>query len=249
MYDLAVIVPVRRDSSRIANKAMLPFGGAGSLIEWKLRQLVRVIDPARLYLSSEDEEFLDIAERLGVSRHRRDRRLATAHIVPMSEVIAGVVSEIPHEHIAWCTVVCPLMPPGEYLRAFRAYREQVIEGSFDSLLGVNAMREYFWADGKALNYQANKAHISSQDLPALLKVTNSIYMSRRQDILDREYLIGDRPFMAELSRLSGVDIDYIEDYRIACALHALYVEDRLDAIDPALLIDWSRAAGALPAAA
>ena len=238
MYDLAIVVPARRGSSRIPNKSMLPFGDAPSLIEWKLRQLVSVIDPARIYLSSEDEEFLSIAQKLGVSLHKRDLRLATGHIVPMAEVITGIVREIPHEHIAWCTVVCPLMPPQEYLTAFRRYDEGVINGSFDSLLGVNEMKEYFWFEGKALNYQANRNHISSQDLPGVAKVTNSLYMSPRQDILDRGYLIGENPILQDLSRLSGVDIDYPEDYRFARALYALYVEDQLDAVDPATRIAW-----------
>lgn len=238
MYDLAVVVPARRDSSRIANKSMLPFGGAGSLIEWKLSQLVRVIDPARIYLSSEDEEFLAIADRFGVSRHQRDRRLATGHIVPMSEVIAGIVAEIPHQHIAWCTVVCPLMAPREYLAAFRSYREQVIDGPHDSLLGVQPMQEYFWMGDKPLNYQANSAHVSSQDLPPVVKVTNSLYMAPRADMLRWKYVVGPSPLLAPLSKLAGVDIDHVEDYRVACTLHALYAEDSLDAVDPAELIQW-----------
>jgi CMP-N-acetylneuraminic acid synthetase len=238
MYDLAIIVPARRGSSRIENKSMLPFGDCSSLIEWKLRQLRTVIDARRIYLSSEDDEFLSIAADLGVSQHKRDLRLATGHIVPMSEVITGVVREIPHEHIAWCTVVCPLMPPREYLDAFRDYKSHVIDGPFDSLFGVNAMKEYFWFDGRALNYQADKHHKSSQDLAGVSKVTNSIYMASRQNILDREYLVGTNPLLKNLSRLSGIDIDHIEDYRMACAMHAIYEEDRLSETDPHDRLIW-----------
>lgn len=238
MYDLAVIVPVRRGSSRIENKSMLPFGDCSSLIEWKLRQLSTVIDARRIYLSSEDDEFLAIAAGLGVSQHKRDLRLATGHIVPMSEVITGVVREIPHEHIAWCTVVCPLMPPREYLGAFRRYQDQVIGGAFDSLLGVNVMKEYFWFDGRPLNYRADKDHKSSQDLVGVSKVTNSIYMSSRRNILDREYLVGPNPLLKSLSKLSGVDIDHLEDYRMACAMHSIYDKDCLSEIDYCDRISW-----------
>ena len=239
MYDLAVVVPVRRGSSRIANKSMLPFGDADSLIEWKLSQLVRIIDPARIYLSSEDDEFLGLADRFGVSRHKRDMRLAKDHDAPFRDVITGVVRDIPHEHIAWCTVVCPLMTPQEYLDSFRHYHEQVIRGDRDSLIGVNLLKEYFWAEGRSLNYEATRNHTISQDLPDWFKVTNSIYMSSKQDILRREYFVGARPVMKQLSKLSGVDIDYLEDYRIARALYAVYAEDGLDRVDPDTLIDWS----------
>ena len=248
MYDLAVVVPVRKGSSRIANKSMLPFGDAASLIEWKLSQLVTVIDPARIYLSSEDDEFLALAERFGVSRHKRAMRLALDHVAPFRDVITGIVREIPHEHIAWSTVVCPLMAPQEYLAAFRHYHEQVILGDHDSLVGVNLLKEYFWAEGRSLNYRATRDHTISQELPDWFKVTNSIYMCAKRDILRREYFIGDKPVMEPLSKLAGVDIDYIEDYRIARALHAVYAEDSLDAVDPATLIDWSRDAHPLPIA-
>jgi CMP-N-acetylneuraminic acid synthetase len=240
MYDLAVVLPVRRGSSRVADKSMLPFGDAGSLIEWKLRQLREVIDPARIYVSSEDDEFLEIARGHGCSLHKRDLRLATGHIVPFSEVVSGVVCDIPHEHIAWCTVVCPLMAPREYLEAFRRYHDDVILGDLhDSLVGVNRLQEYFWMNGKSLNYHASREHVSSQDLTPLHKLTNSIYMLRRETALERAYHTGERPVLHELSRLAGIDIDHMIDYRMARALHAIYEEDGLGAVDPATRIDWS----------
>lgn len=248
MYDLAIVVPVRRGSSRIANKSMLPFGDQDSLIAWKLGQLVKVIDPARIYLSSEDDEFLAIGDRFGVSRHKRPMRLARDHVAPFRDVITGIVRDIPHAHIAWCTVVCPLMAPQEYLDCFHAYHDEVICGAFDSLVGVNLIKEYFWAEGRSLNYQATRDHTISQELPDWFKVTNSIYMCARREILRREYFLGDTPVMAQLSKRAGVDIDYIDDYLFARALHTVYAQDDLDAIDPTTLIDWSRDAHPLPIA-
>jgi CMP-N-acetylneuraminic acid synthetase len=238
MYDLAVVVPVRRGSSRISNKSMLPFGDADSLIEWKLSQLVKVIDPWRIYLSSEDDEFLGIARRFGVSCHKRDLRLATDHVAPFRDVITGIVRDIPHEHIAWGTVVCPLMSPQEYLDSFRQYYDEVICGDHDSLVGVNLMKEYFWSRDGSLNYEATRNHTISQLLPDWFKVTNSIYMCPKADILRQEYFLGARPAFSQLSKLSGVDIDYIEDYRVARALHAIYAEDGLDKVRPDSLIHW-----------
>ncbi|WP_326524649.1 acylneuraminate cytidylyltransferase family protein [Sphingomonas sp.] len=239
MYDLAVIVPVRRGSSRIADKSMLPFGDQPSLIAWKLSQLVRVIDPARIYLSTEDAEFHAIGEEFGVSHHQRGDYLSVGHQAPFRDVITGIVRDIPHQHIAWATVVCPLMPPSEYLASFRAYHRQIVCGARDSLVGVNLLKEYFWAKDGALNYSATRDHTISQELPDWYKVTNSLYMSPREDILKREYFLGPNPVLQELSKLSGVDIDYIEDYRMARALYSVYAEDGMGAIDRDQAIDWS----------
>lgn len=229
--DLAVIVPARRGSSRIAEKCLLPFGDQPTLIHWKLSQLVKVIDPARIYVSSEDDEFLAIAESFGASRHRRAKRLSIGHEAPFRDVITGIVSEIEHEHIAWATVVCPLMTPLEYARAFAAYAKQVIGGDKDSLLGVNRVQDYYWSATGALNYTADRNHTVSQDLPEWFKVTNSLYMAPRAQILQREYFLGPAPVLFDLARLAGVDIDYIEDYRIARALFAVYHEDGLGELE------------------
>lgn len=232
--DLAVVVPVRRGSSRISEKCLLPFGDQPTLIDWKLSQLVKVIAPEKIYVSSEDAEFLAIADFWGASRHQRASHLSIGHDAPFRDVITGIVSEIEHEHIAWATVVCPLMTPREYRGAFAAYREQVISGDKDSLLGVNRVQDYFWSAAGALNYTADRNHTVSQDLPEWFKVTNSLYMAPRESILRKEYFLGDNPALFDLSRLAGVDIDYIEDYRIARALYEVYREDCLGELDPPL---------------
>lgn len=225
--DLAVIVPARRGSSRIAEKCLLPFGDQPTLIHWKLSQLVKVIDPGRIYVSSEDEEFLAIAKQFGASQHKRSARLSIGHEAPFRDVITGIVSEIEHDHIAWATVVCPLMTPLEYAQSFDAYTRQVIGADKDSLLGVNRVQDYFWSAAGALNYTADRNHTVSQDLPEWFKVTNSLYMAPRAHILENEYFLGPKPVLFDLARLAGVDIDYIEDYRIARALYAVYDEDGL----------------------
>ncbi len=232
--DLAVVVPVRRGSSRISEKCLLPFGDQPTLIDWKLSQLVKVIAPKTIYVSSEDEEFLVIADRWGASRHKRANALSVGHDAPFRDVITGIVSEIEHDHIAWVTVVCPLMTPREYRDAFAAYRAQVISGDKDSLLGVNRIQDYFWSATGALNYSADRNHTVSQDLPEWFKVTNSLYMAPRDSILEREYFLGDNPALFDLARLAGIDIDYIEDYRIARALYEVYREDNLGDLDPPL---------------
>ncbi|MES2336504.1 MAG: acylneuraminate cytidylyltransferase [Pseudomonadota bacterium] len=248
MYDLAVIVPVRRGSSRIADKSMLPFGDQDSLIAWKLSQLVRVIPPERIYLSTEDEGFAAIGDGFGVSRHKRSDYLSIGHQAPFRDVITGIVRDIPHEHIAWCTVVCPLMPPSEYLESFRAYHAQVIRGTKDSLVGINMAKEYFWSPDGALNYSATRDHTISQELPDWTRVTNSIYMSSKSDILTREYFLGPNPVQQQLCKLSGVDIDYIEDYRIARALYAVYAEDGMGGLERGSGIDWTVGPVSEPAA-
>ena len=69
-------------------------------------------------------------------------------------------------------------------------------------------------------------------------------MAPRDLILRREYFLGTAPYLQSLPRLASIDIDYIEDYRFARALHAIYEEDGLDAIGAGDRIEWSEHAPA-----
>lgn len=229
--DLAVVVPVREGSTRIKDKVLLPFDERLTLLEWKLQQLCQVISPERIYVSTDSDNLMRLAEPFGVSLHHRAARLCRGHEATFSEVIAGIVAEIPHEHIAWATVVVPLMSPAEYRNGFRCYHEEVVEhGRSDSLFAANLIKEYLWWPERPLNYQADRNHTISQNLPDIYRVTNGLYMRERNAILRDGYFLGPNPCKFIVSKVAGVDIDVIEDFQIARSLRPIYDEMTQEAV-------------------
>jgi CMP-N-acetylneuraminic acid synthetase/phosphoglycolate phosphatase-like HAD superfamily hydrolase len=223
--DLAAVIPVRLGSSRVSQKALLEVGVENvSLLAWKIKQLKKVMSKANIYVSTESEILKAIAHEEGVNIHHREAYLADGHKASFSEVIVGVVKDIPHEHIAWVTCVVPLMSPQEYLQGFREYKDHVISGNegYDSLVSVNLLKEYFWDDEKAINYTPTKKHTISQDLPNIYRVTNGLYMAPKSLMLDKEYLLGSNPYKSCVSKIAGIDIDEYEDYEIARDLIGIY---------------------------
>lgn len=222
-FDLGVIVPVREGSSRIKDKVLLPFGDRLTLLEWKLDQLCRVLPPERIYVSTDSENLRRLAAPYGVRFHHRDPHLCRGHEATFSEVITGIVKDIPHAHIAWVTVVVPLMSPAEYHGGFQAYSEQVIQRkAHDSLFSANLVKEYLWWPDRPLNYQADRNHTISQNLPDIYRVTNGLYMRDRESILREGYFLGPNPFKFLVSKVAGVDIDVLEDFQIARSLRNIY---------------------------
>ncbi len=224
-YDLGVVIPVRLGSSRVSQKALLTLGKEKvSLLAWKIRQLKKVISPNNIYVSTEADILKEIAVSEGVQIHNRDEYLAEGHKASFSEVITGIVKDIPHEHIAWVTCVVPLMSPQEYLQGFREYKENVMpeKSSFNSLVSVNLLKEYFWDDNNPINYSATKKHTISQELPNIYRVTNGLYMAPKKLILEKEYLLGDNPYKSCVSKIAGIDIDEYEDYEMARELAGIY---------------------------
>jgi CMP-N-acetylneuraminic acid synthetase len=221
--DIAVVIPVREGSTRVKAKVLLPFTDEYNLTEWKIRQIKEVLPSNQIYLSTNSKLLKSYAKKQGISVHHRDDYYCDGHTATFSEVITHIVSDIPYKHIAWVTVVVPLMSPEEYKNAFIMYLRSInrVNGN-DSLVSVNLLKEYLWNDDGPLNYRADKNHTYSQDLPNIYRVTNGLYMRDKKSILKDKYFLGTNPAMFPVSTIAGVDIDVQEEYDISRALLKLY---------------------------
>lgn len=225
LSDISIIIPVREGSSRIEKKIFLPFHKQFNLLEWKIDQLKRVQTKDRIFVSSNSKRVKSISKNMGVEFIVRDDYLSIGHNASFSEVICGIVKEIPTKHFAWVTVVVPLMKPSEYKKAFEVYINDVIINTYyDSLVSVNQLKEYFWDDSGPLNYQANKNHTISQNLPNIYRVTNGLYMREKNKTLKEGYFLGKNPKLFEVDKISGIDIDEYRDYQMALGLKSFYNE-------------------------
>lgn len=214
--DIAVVVPVREGSSRIKDNAPLPFAPQFTVLEWKLRQLREVLPPSQIYVSTDSDTLKGVAQRCGVQIHHRQPYLCRGHLAPLPEVITGIAQEIPFEHLAWATVVVPLMSPQEYLGAFRTYLERVVRtAEFDSLFAVNTLKEYLWYADRPANYPGDRHHPEPADLPSLFRVTNGLFVRSRQAMLQDAYYLGPKPCRFVVSRLAGLCVDVLEEYHAA----------------------------------
>lgn len=220
--NIGVVIPVRLGSSRLKEKAILPFGDS-NLLEWKIKQLKQIIPNKNIFVSTESDKLKIIASKNNVQIHHRDFYLADGHKASFSEVITGIVKDIPFEHIAWVTAVVPLMSPKEYKKAFETYVEEIIKKkNSDSLFSANLLKEYLWDENQTINYQANKNHTISQELPNIYRVTNGLYMRDKKSILEEGYFLGKNPNKFVVSKIAGIDIDDKEDYEIAKSLLNIY---------------------------
>ena len=226
--DIAVVIPVRMNSSRIEKKVLLELNDQNNktynLLSWKLNQLSQIINPEQIFVSTESEIFKDIAKSFGCNTLHRDEYLTKKNYTATTrEQVEGVVKDVPFKHIAWITAVVPLMQPNEYKESFLKYKENIdSKSNFDSLVTVNLLKEYFWDDNGPINYEANENHPASQLLPNIYKVTNGLYMAEKETMLKNGYFLGNNPYKQIVSKISGIDIDEYEDYEMAKYLLPIY---------------------------
>src|SRR5690606_17586573 len=111
LSDISVIIPVREGSTRVKDKVTLPFHQDMNLLEWKIFQLKQVHPADRIFVSTNSENLKAMGRNMGVEIHNRRDILCDGHKASFSDVITGIVEDMPTEHFAWVTVVVPLMAP------------------------------------------------------------------------------------------------------------------------------------------
>ena len=216
-YNLCAVIPARLGSSRVERKVLREISPGVSLLKNKIDQLSKVLPKNKIIVNTESREIAQHVEKEGVTIHFRDPYYADAHKASWSELILHVVAPIESKHIAWTPCVCPFFDEVEFLESFNNYEENVINGSYDSLVSVTSLRSYIWNNEQALNYSPNKDCTMSQGLPSWYEVTNGNYMASKELMLSYAYVLGDKPFLDIRSQKCKIDIDTITDLKLARA--------------------------------
>lgn len=208
------LVPVRSGSRRIKDKNIKSFGDSNLLIR-KVRQL-QSSSVDSVVVSSDCNKYLKMASQEGAKTHLRSARYADDKSVPFGEVVKKICSEIEGDIVVWAPCVCPFVDAANYNDAIRLFLNKKKEG-YDSLISVKVFKEYLWDEDGPINYELGKGHILSQDLPTWYVLTNGIYIADRTDMIEWSYFVGRKPVKYVINKKKAVDIDNIDDLRLARA--------------------------------
>lgn len=218
MVSMAAVVPVRAGSRRLANKNLAPFAGT-NLLTHKIRQLKMVEGLSAIYVSSDSEEMLTIAQEEGALPLTRPIEYADDVMgKPLGETIAYIASMIPTEHLLWAQCTSPLVDAQIYSRLLDTYNSQVLQGSNDSLITVNRLHSYLRNEQGPINYKSGAGHVPSQHLPPVWQLTYGAQIASTANMINWGYYYGPNPYLFELGKRESVDIDDLSDLIVARAL-------------------------------
>ena len=224
--DIGAVIPARLGSSRVKDKVFVSIDGVETLLERKIKQLRKILPVDRVVVNTESEKIAELALSCGASVKFRDVAYSIGHEKTFSELVEHVVKSLDFEHVAWTPFVVPFLGTKEFQSAFETYERDIVAlGKFDSLVSVVPLKEYLWFKGKPLNYEANKNHTISQELPDWVKVTNGLYMASKETMLLERYILGKTVFLNENESKCGVDIDTLFDVEIAKAYAKVLIEN------------------------
>ncbi|MDC3293785.1 hypothetical protein OAW18_05760 [Alphaproteobacteria bacterium] len=207
MKEIIGLIPVKGMSDRVLEKNTRKFANT-SLLELKLEQISKATGFEKIIVSSESHHILGIARSMGFETHERDPKFSTSD-VPMSSVYSYVASEIGGDHIAWINITNPLADTCCYTKAAELY--QNLDGDYDCLLSVTKAQNYFFHEGKPVNF-VPKPWPRSQDLDGTYEMSFVINILRNVDMVNWGSCVGNKPYFFVLDRLSSWDIDFQEDF-------------------------------------
>ncbi len=211
MLDYKIIVPVKGNSERVKKKNLAKFSNK-SLLLIKLEQLLAAGVEKNTIISSESDEVLDIASKMGFQLHARDAYYSTSHI-PMTDVYRYLASEVSCEHIAWVNVTNPLFDASFLTRGLELASKKILSKKFDCLLTCKQVKEYFVTKGGTpINFE-RMPWPRSQDLDPLFSITFALSVIGRDQLIESGTLVGKNPYLFVCDPENVWDIDDPLDFK------------------------------------
>lgn len=200
-------VPIRLNSKRVAGKNLKMLGDK-PLLRYILDTLVQVkrIDEVYVYCSSEEiigylpdgvkflkrPEFLDRDETLGKEIYEEFTKTIGADVY----ILAHTTS--------------PFMK----IETVENALGKILDEDYDSAFSAEKVQTFVWYQGKTLNYDLKEIP-RTQTIEPIYVETSAFFMFKRDIWKVHKQRIGFKPYIAEVDKIEGVDIDWPEDFTFA----------------------------------
>lgn len=207
---IKALIPVRSGSVRVKNKNIAPFAGS-SLLEIKIRQMLRIPELDGVVVNSNSDEMLQMAQRLGAETVKRDEYFATSEVSP-NELYENMAQNMEADVVVYVHCTAPLVEDKTYSSAIQKFL--TLRGH-DSLVSVSPLKEFLWIDGKPANYDRNHKP-RSQDLPENFVLLNHVvHILSCETMIRCKDIIGQTPYFFPISQGESIDIDTPTDFAVA----------------------------------
>lgn len=224
-YGIVALMPLKAQSVRVPRKNFRNFKGR-PLVRWMLDSLLSLDQIEKVVINTDARA--DLAE-VGVTDSDRvllrDRPAQLCgNEVSMNLVLANDLENVVADTYVMTHTTNPLLSSKTVAAALAAYERE----DCDSLFSVNLHQTRFYrADGSAVNHDPDNL-LPTQDLEPWFEENSNLYIFSRDSFTATRARIGKRPHMFLTPRLEALDIDTLEDWRMAEAAAIVLGDERGD---------------------
>ena len=200
-------VPIRLNSQRVAGKNLRPLSGS-PLMCHILKTLTETEGIDEVYVYCSDESIRPLLPE-GVRFLRRDPSLDRDTTLGR-EIYDAFTSEVDADLYVLAHATSPFIRPATIAGALG----KVKSGEYDSAFSAERIQTFAWFGGRPLNYRLDNIPRTQTIEPVYIE-TSAFFIFPKRLWCEQGRRIGDRPWMAVVDRIEGLDIDYPEDFAMA----------------------------------
>ncbi|MDE6508297.1 MAG: acylneuraminate cytidylyltransferase family protein [Alistipes sp.] len=200
-------VPIRLNSQRVESKNLRQLGSE-PLMCHILKTLLRTDGVDEVYVYCSNEGIRPLLPE-GVKFLHRNEELDRDTTLGR-EIYDAFTTEVDADLYLLAHATSPFIRPQTIGDAL----EKVRSGDYDSAFSVEKIQTFAWYEGRPLNYSPDNIP-RTQTLEPVYIETSAFFIFPRELWRERHRRIGDRPYMAVVDRIEGLDIDYPEDFAMA----------------------------------
>jgi len=210
-----VIIPARGGSKGIPRKNVRSLGGR-PLLAYAIGIALGSEFQPDVVVTSDDDEILALAAKLGAGTHRRAASLAEDETT-LDAVIAGTYPEIAKAARRRYEAVVTLQPTSPLLRPASldaAIRTLFADPALDTVLSAVDDTHLTWTKRDGRIVPAYRARINRQYLDPIYRETGGLILCRERVLLETHSRIGTNVTLQLVSGPEAIDIDTAEDWAL-----------------------------------
>ena len=209
---IVAVVPMKLNNQRLPQKNTKKFTNGKPLCYYILDTLLKIPDIDEVYVYCSNPEIKNYIPE-GTIYLKRSVEL-DKDSTSMNEVLISFSRDVPADIYVMTHTTAPFIKATSIQKGLDAVKS----GIFDSAFAAKRMQEFLWKDGKPFNYALENIP-RTQDLPEMYAETSGFYIYQESVITQRGRRIGDKSFIVEVNEIEGVDIDELEDFKVADAIY------------------------------
>jgi CMP-N-acetylneuraminic acid synthetase len=209
---ICALVPMRHHSQRVPGKNYRPLAGK-PLFHHILDALLKVPEIDVIAVDTDSQPVMEGVRRFFpmVKLIERPGHLL-ADDVPMNDILLHDTMQIEADFYLQTHSTNPLLKPETIARGIQAFISTYPE--HDSLFSVTRLQtRLYFQDGRAINHNPREL-IQTQDLPPVYEENSCLYLFTRDNLVQWNHRIGQKPLMYEIPAGEAWDIDEELDFTI-----------------------------------
>lgn len=204
---IAAFVPIRLNSKRVVGKNLKILGDK-PLLQHILETLVKVPQISDVYVYCSQESIIPYLPQ-GVKFLKRPTALDSDETLG-KEIYDAFVKDVDADVYMLAHTTSPFIKCETIGNAI----DKVTSGEYDSAFSAQKIQTFTWYGGKPLNYDLKEIP-RTQTIEPIYVETSAFYIFRREVWTRMHQRVGNKPYMAIVDAIEGIDIDYPEDFEFA----------------------------------